>query len=132
MGAGKTKVFLAIALVIVATLSLVIGPTSSAIARRSYRATLSIGYDQKSEEFQGNLDTAGICEKGRVVSVYQVRPGSDRSLGKEKTDGHGDYAVGNPAGLTGRFYARTRVSLRGDGDALCKGARSDPIQVTEP
>ena len=132
MGVGKTKVLLAIALVIVSTLSLILGPTLGAIAgRRNYRATLSIEYGQKSDQFQGNLDTAGICRRGRLVSVYKATPGSDRLVGRDETDGHGDYAVGNPAGLTGRFYADTRVSLRGNGDALCKGDRSETIKVTE-
>ena len=133
MGAGKTKVILAVALVIVATLSLVLGPRLGTIAHAgAYRATLSIEYGQETDQFQGNLDTAGICERGRVVSVYKARPGSDRLLGRDKTDRRGDYAVGNPAGLTGRFYADTRVSLRGDGDHLCKGDRSESIKVTEP
>jgi hypothetical protein len=133
MGAGKTKVLLAIAMVIVATLSLV-EPTLGAVAPgRAYRATLSIGYAQKSDQFQGNLHTAPICERGRVASVYEARPGSDRLVGRGKTDRQGDYAVGNPAGLTGSFYARTRVTRRGEeGDHLCKGARSETVRITKP
>jgi hypothetical protein len=133
MKAHTTRVPLAIALVLAATLSLVLGPLGTIAHARSYRATLTIDHDQESDGFVGNLDTSGVCERGRLVSVYEVRSGADRIVGRDRTDRQGDYVVENARGLTGRFYARVRVSLRGDeGQHLCRGDRSETIRVTEP
>ena len=137
MGAEKKKkkTLLAVTLVIVATFSLVLGPTLGAIAHDfTYHASLSIGYDQESSRFEGRLKTGADCQGRRPVSVFESRPGSDRLVAKDKTNRKGDYAVGNPEGLTGSFYAHTRISIRGGSfhHHRCKGDRSETIEITEP
>ncbi|HET7235788.1 MAG TPA: hypothetical protein VFK59_05075 [Actinomycetota bacterium] len=133
MSRRTIQVSFAIALMNVMTLGLV-GPAAGdvTLGRRSYPADLSIEYDQAHDRFEGNLDTASFCQGARLVSVYEVRPGSDRLVGRDKTNRRGIYEVENANGRTGNFYARTLVSLRGEGERLCKGDKSDTIQVTEP
>src|SRR5512139_413933 len=115
MAARNTKTLLAIALVIVATSSLVLAPTLGAMAHDfTYHAKLSIGYDQESGEVQGRLKTGADCQGRRVISVFESRDGADRLVDRDKTSGKGFYAVENLEGLTGRLDARTGKSIRSD------------------
>ena len=134
MDARHRKALLAVALVIVATSSLVLVPTLGAIAHDfTYHARLSIGYDQASGEFQGRVKTGADCQGQRVVIVFESRPGSDRVVGRDRTSRKGFYAVENPEGLTGVFYARTRKLTRSTDTHhhTCKGSRSKTVEITE-
>ena len=72
-----------------------------------YDRALTITYKKRAGRFVGRLgatDPGHRLRRGMPVTVWRVRPGPDRRIGKDLTNAYGRYAVTKRA-KPGRYYA---------------------------
>ncbi len=72
-----------------------------------YDRALTIAYKKRAGRFVGRLgatDPGHRLRRGMPVTVWRVRPGPDRRIGKDLTNAHGRYVVAKRA-KPGRYYA---------------------------
>jgi Concanavalin A-like lectin/glucanases superfamily/Glucose / Sorbosone dehydrogenase len=67
---------------------------------------LSIHYSERAEAFKGKVRSPEEdCRRGEDVRVLRVKPGPDKRVGKDGTNGRGGYSIPDRGGH-GRFYAK--------------------------
>jgi hypothetical protein len=97
---------------------------------QTFRATLTIHFDQKTQTFEGHVGTSVFCQEDRLVSVYKTDGGTETLVGTSPS-GHagqwGDVAWAGP----GTYLARvSEVHVGGYGDdKTCLAAESATITV---
>jgi hypothetical protein len=74
--------------------------------------TLSIAYVKSASKFIGFLTAPGHrkLQSHLTVTVFKVRPGADKKIGKDVTNRRGKYVVHKDA-QRGRYYAKTPAIL---------------------
>lgn len=96
---------------------------------REYSSNISIAYKQGA--FKGRVRSQSArCETGRRVTLKKVKPGSDATVGKGRTDGDGRWRIPK-RDPEGRYYAKVkRRQFDGGGNRtiVCKAARSRTIR----
>jgi len=71
------------------------------------------------------------CREGRLVTVFKVRKGPDKTVGSDLTNARGKWKV-DVNHANGRYYAKVKRSQLGGyygGGDTCAKARSDTIEV---
>jgi hypothetical protein len=77
-------------------------------------------------KFRGKVKSAkGKCRKNRTVILKKVRPGSDKTVGTDKTNAQGKWKIKRP-NAKGRFYAKAqrKETLK----LICRKARSKTVK----
>jgi hypothetical protein len=97
---------------------------------QTFKATLTIHFDQKTQTFEGHVGTSVFCQEGRLVSVYKT-DGGETLVGTSvstQAGRWGDVAWDGP----GTYLARvSEVHVGGYGDdKTCLAAESATITVT--
>jgi uncharacterized delta-60 repeat protein len=100
---------------------------------------LTFGYARRVDDFVGsvNFDSAQTCSDGAIVSVFRLRPGRDRLIGRSDPaiqgadlyDEEPDYRWSVSAlAPTGRYYARVRPRLISD-FGHCGTYKTRPVRI---
>jgi hypothetical protein len=107
-------------------------PTSTSGGDRTCQAEISIAYSKSSDLFKGKVTSDDdACVEKREVKVKKVKPGKDKTVGQDNTDGGGRYAVKVP-NAKGRYYAQSAAySTEDDTGATvtCAKAKSKTIKA---
>ena len=108
LGATSSRLSRCAVLILLATSMLLTVPATSAQASvRISWVTIS----RVPREFVGHVRSRyKFCRQDRSVTVYRVRPGTDKDLGTDQTNGRGKWSV-RALRRPGRYYAH--VILRG-------------------
>ena len=76
-----------------------------------------IGISEMPPAFHGDVDAeVPQCVPGRIVRLYREKPGDDKLLGQDQTDGTGEWAITEPGDFTlksGVYYAKVTATIVG-------------------
>ena len=90
-----------------------------------------IGISEMPPAFHGDVDAeVPQCVPARIVRLYRERPGDDKLLGQDQTDGTGEWAITEPGDFTlksGAYYAKVTATVVGGN--RCKKDRSRTLSV---
>jgi len=90
-----------------------------------------IGISEMPPAFHGDVDAeVPQCVPSRIVRLYREKPGDDKLLGQDQTDGVGGWAITEPGDFTlksGVYYAKVTATIVG-GDR-CQKDRSRKLFV---
>ena len=91
-----------------------------------------IGISEMAPAFHGDVDAeAAYCVPSRIVRLYREKPGEDKLLGQDQTDGTGEWAITEPGEFTlksGAYYAKVTATIAGPGDR-CQRDKSRTLFV---
>lgn len=113
--------------------ALVIAAPSSADLERASRASSSVTISSKFPAFNGSVRSkTGACRKGRRVQLLKRTSGGDpKSLGRDRSDSSGNWAVPLDNVKSGAYFARAKrqVKDRNGSRTVCKSDRSRVVVV---
>jgi hypothetical protein len=91
------------------------------LERRRVGSTITI-----RGKFNGRVRSgAGFCRRSRRVVLKKVRPGPDRTVGRDRTNRRGVWRINKP-NARGRFYARAQ--RKQNANVTCTPARSRTVR----
>jgi hypothetical protein len=97
---------------------------------QTFKATLTIRFDQKTQTFEGHVGTSVFCQEDRLVSVYET-DGSLTLVGTALSTHGGQWGDVSWDGPGTYFAQVSEVHLGGYGDDhTCLAAESATITVT--
>ncbi|MGH2682113.1 MAG: LVIVD repeat-containing protein [Actinomycetota bacterium] len=98
----------------------------------TFASDVNIRHRLRPHVFRGRVtsDDAG-CVEDRAVRVRKVRPGPDRTVGRDTTDDEGRYVIRHRRGGAGRYYAVVAPSSFAEGinTVVCQRDASGRIRV---
>lgn len=120
---------------ILATMALVAGAT---IAQASTQyPTHFVQFKLKSSNgkrtFSGQIDSStSKCVKGRTVEVIRKHNGNQQTIGKNGTNGNGQFSISLSSGevKNGTYYAKAKVKKYDNDEKVCESAQSGTIKVS--
>ncbi len=98
-----------------------------------FGSKLTMAYSRSGNgRFSGRVKSShAACRTGRLVSIYEVRSGSDRKVGSDKSGHSGAWKYSPPSRVpTGDYYAATSSMRLGSGQGVCRPAQSVVTHVS--
>lgn len=83
--------------------------------------------------FSGQIKSStSNCTKGRTVEVIRKHNGNQQELGKNGTNGNGQFSISLASGKVknGTYYAKVKVKKYDNGQKVCESAQSGTIKVS--
>jgi hypothetical protein len=109
------------ALLVIALLAVLLPPASAAGSGYSTKVIVSL----KFPAFHGTLQSSkSACATGRKVKLFRKKPGADKLLGSDKSNGQAKWSIPLGKRLTsGSYYAK--APAKGN----CKPAKSKVLSI---
>jgi hypothetical protein len=123
-----------------AAVSVIAVPAAFAVHKYDTKLSIDSYVDRLGHQYiLGGMRTPFKCRAGhhRQVTVFEQRPGANRTLGAKRSSVEGLWGLRLPEGTLhrgGRVYARVRRQLRTDSGGntfVCRAARSQTLTWRE-
>jgi hypothetical protein len=93
---------------------------------------VGINYSSSKNAFHAKVTSAAVeCLIDRRVSLKKVRPGKDKTLGRDITNANGKWSIGGFPSPHGTFYAKVKeetVQATGGPLIVCSSDRSKKLK----
>ena len=110
-------------------MSVLQGSASIFFAAAPLSRSVTINYALATNEFKGRLtSTVSACVERQQVTVKRKLAGADETVGKDRTNSSGRYALASPDPAPGTYYAKVKASTV-DELTNCKSARSQLLTL---